>query len=74
MYDGYVESEEKVEARKQRILGIVAPTETPPPQNKGKQRSQVLTAKEVLKRQFLIVVVLHGLLVAARLHPEAGRA
>jgi hypothetical protein len=59
MYNGYVESEEKIDARKRRILGTVVPPEAPPAQDKHKARSQGLTAKEMLKRQLLIMAILY---------------
>jgi hypothetical protein len=64
MYHGYTESEEKIEARKRRILGTVAPTEDPSVENDEHKR-QVMKAKDGLKRQILLIAVLYpiGMLI-----------
>ena len=59
MYDGYTESEEKIEARKRRILGTLAPTPTPPPEATDKRTSKEVTANEWLKRKLLTMAVLY---------------
>ena len=58
MYHGYTEPEEKIEARKQRILGNIAPTDAPPAESSDKQKRQAMTPKE-LKRQILLITVLY---------------
>lgn len=57
MYNGYTESEEKVEARKRRILGTATPPETAP--TEGKPTVQEIKPMGWLKRQILIMVILY---------------
>ncbi len=57
MYHGYTEPEDKIEERKRRILGTVAPSEDPSTES-DKQRKKAMTPKE-LKRQILLIAVLY---------------
>jgi hypothetical protein len=57
MYHGYTESEEKIEARKQRILGGATPIETPVT-NDNRQRAQHAALRKWLMRRFLIFAFL----------------
>ena len=58
MYHGYTESEDKIEERKRRILGTVAPTDAPSTEN-DEQKKQMTPTKGVLKRQILFLAVLY---------------
>ena len=59
MYDGYVESEEKVEARKRRILGTATPIQALSAESNDKQVAQGRTSNRWLKRQILMMVTLY---------------
>ena len=59
MYDGYVESEEKVEARKRRILGNVAPSETPPIERISRWLKQPITTATGIKQMLLMIAILY---------------
>jgi hypothetical protein len=59
MFNGYTESEEKIEARKRRILGTVTPTHALPAQGNDKQNQKTITRKVMLKREILIAAILY---------------
>jgi hypothetical protein len=58
MYHGYTEPEDKIEARKRRILGTVAPNEDPSAENNEQER-QATTERNAPKRQILLIAVLY---------------
>jgi hypothetical protein len=59
MYDGYTESEEKIEARKRRILGTVAPTEAPPIERISRWLKQPITTARGMKQVLFMIAILY---------------
>ena len=59
MYNGYTESEEKIKARKRRILGTVAPTEASPIERFSRSLKQPITTSRGMKQVLLMISILY---------------
>jgi antibiotic biosynthesis monooxygenase (ABM) superfamily enzyme len=59
MYDGYTESEEKIESRKRRILGNVAPPEIHQVERISRWLKQPITTATKMKQTLLMVAILY---------------
>jgi hypothetical protein len=59
MYDGYTESEEKIEARKRRILGTAAEPEAPLIERFSRWLRQPVTTAKGMKQVLLMISILY---------------
>jgi antibiotic biosynthesis monooxygenase (ABM) superfamily enzyme len=59
MYDGYTESEEKIESRKRRILGNVAPPEIHQVERISRWLKQPITTARGMKQVLLMMSILY---------------
>ena len=59
MYDGYTESEEKIEARKRRIVGTLVPPEVPLLERFGRWLKQPIRTARGMKQVLLMISILY---------------
>ena len=59
MYNGYTESEEKIEARKRHIVGTVVPSEAPPIERISRWLKQPITTATGRKQVLLMISILY---------------